>query len=327
VHATATPSRGGAQESRQRADADIGHDHPTILVGTTSWTDRTLIESGRFYPPEVRTAEERLRYYASQFPIVEVDSSYYALPAARNSDLWVERTPAGFVFDVKAFRPLTGHQTAPEVFPKDLRERLGHTDKRNLYYRDLPKEVRDEIWERFRGALEILSQAGKLGVVVFQFAPWVTYGKKSLEHLRTCAEQLPGYRIAVEFRNESWFSESRRNEVLAFERDHGMAHVVVDEPQGFASSTPAVWGVTSPEVAVVRLHGRNRATWTKKGISAPERFNYLYSEDELKEFAGPVQQLAGQAERVHVLFNNCYGDQAQRNARQLRLLLEKMHRG
>ncbi len=115
----------------------------TILVGTTSWTDPTLIESGRFYPPEVHTAEERLRYYASQFPIVEVDSSYYALPTARNSKLWVERTPAGFVFDVKAFRLLTGHQTPPEAFPKDLRDQLGPTDKKNPHHRDLPQEIRE----------------------------------------------------------------------------------------------------------------------------------------------------------------------------------------
>jgi uncharacterized protein YecE (DUF72 family) len=298
----------------------------TILVGTTSWTDRTLIESGRFYPPGVLNAEERLRYYASQFPIVEVDSSYYALPTARNSKLWVERTPARFVFDVKAFRLLTGHQTPLEAFPKDLQDRLGPLGQKNVYYRDFPAEIRDEIWRRFRTALEPLSEAGKLGVVVFQFAPWVIYAK-SLEHLLICAEKLSGFQLAVEFCNKSWFSESRRAQVLAFERDHGLAQVVVDEPQGFLSSIPGVWEVTSREVAVVRLHGRNRATWNKKGLSAAERFNYLYSEDELKEFTGPVQQLAGQAQRVHVLFNNCHGDQAQRNAKELRLLLERMQRG
>jgi uncharacterized protein YecE (DUF72 family) len=295
-----------------------------ILVGTTSWTDRTLIESGRFYPPEVHTAEERLRYYVSQFPIVEVDSSYYALPTARNSKLWVERTPAGFVFDVKAFRLLTGHQTPPEALPKDLRDQLGLIDQKNVYYRDIPAEIRDEIWERFRTALEPLDQAGKLGVVVFQFAPWVVYARKSLEHLVTCAGKLRGYQLAVEFRNKSWFAESHRADVLAFERDHGLAHMVVDEPQGFPSSIPAVWEVTSPEVAVVRLHGRNRATWNKKGLSAAERFNYLYSEHELKDFVGPVQQLAGQSRQVHVLFNNCHGDQAQQNARQLRLLMQRI---
>jgi uncharacterized protein YecE (DUF72 family) len=299
----------------------------TTLIGTTSWTDPTLIESGRFYPPEVRTAEERLRYYASQFPIVEVDSSYYSLPTVRNSKLWVERTPAGFVFDVKAFRLLTGHHTPPEAFPKDLRDQLGPSDKKNLYYRDLPAEIQNEICDRFRTALEPLNEGGKLGVVVFQFAPWVVYARKSLDHLMTCAEKLPSYQVAVEFRNKSWFADSRRGEVLAFEREHGLAHVVVDEPQGFPSSIPAVWEVTSSEVAVVRLHGRNRATWNKKGLSAAERFNYLYSEDELKGFAGPVQQLAGQTQRVHVLFNNCHGDQAQRNASQLRLLLEQMQSG
>jgi uncharacterized protein YecE (DUF72 family) len=155
----------------------------TILVGTTSWTEPTLIQSGRFYPSHVRAAEEQLRYYASQFPIVEVDSSYYALPSVRNSQLWVERTPEGFVFDVKAFRLLTGHQTPPDPFPKDLRDRLGPVDKKNLYYRDLPEDIRGDIWERFRTALDPLREAGKLGVVAFQFAAWVVYTRKSLEHL------------------------------------------------------------------------------------------------------------------------------------------------
>jgi uncharacterized protein YecE (DUF72 family) len=149
-------------------------------------------------------------------------------------------------------------------------------------------------------------------------------GDEPKDHLLTCAEKLHRYRIAIEFRNKSRFANSRRWEVLAFERDHGLAHVVVDEPQGFPSSIPAVWEVTSPQDAVVRLHGRNRATWNRKGLSAAERFNYLYSEDELKEFVGPVQHLAAQVKRVHVLFNNCHGDQAQRNARELRLLMEQM---
>lgn len=96
-----------------------------VLVGTTSWTEKTLIESGRFYPPQANTAEERLRYYATQFPVVEVDSTYYGLPSERNALLWAERTPPGFVFHVKAFRLFTQHQTPPQALPRDVRERLG----------------------------------------------------------------------------------------------------------------------------------------------------------------------------------------------------------
>jgi uncharacterized protein YecE (DUF72 family) len=285
-----------------------------ILVGTTSWTEKTLVESGRFYPPDVHTAEERLRFYASRFPVVEVDSSYYGLPSSRNAGLWAERTPDGFVFDVKAFRLLTQHQTPPDALPKDIREGLAPTTKKNLYYKDMPAEVLDELWARFRSALDPLRNADKLGVVLFQFAPWFVFRPSSLKLIAACAERLPGDRIAVVFRNKSWFASRHLNETIAFEREHGLIHVVVDEPQGFPSSVPAVWETTSPDLAIVRLHGRNRATWARKGISAAERFNYLYSDEELRELAGSVTGLGGQARELHVLFNNCYRDNAQRNA-------------
>jgi uncharacterized protein YecE (DUF72 family) len=291
-----------------------------ILVGTTSWTEQTLVDSGRFYPPDVHTAEARLRYYATRFPIVEVDSSYYGLPSARNASLWVERTPEGFVFDVKAFRIFTQHQTPPDALPKEIRDTLAPAAKKNLYYKDMPPEVRDELWERFRSALDPLRNAGKLGVVLFQFAPWFVFRPTSLDLIAACAERLPGDRIAVELRNQSWFAQQHLAETIAFEREFGLVHVVVDEPQGFASSVPAVWEATSPALAIVRLHGRNRATWTKKGISAAERFNYLYSDEELQDISGHVNALGEQASELHVLFNNCYRDNAQRNALALQAL-------
>ena len=136
-----------------------------ILIGTTSWTDKTLITSGLFYPRGAKSAEARLRYYASQFPIVEVDSSYYAMPAERNSVLWVERTPAAFTFDIKAFRLFTQHQTPLTALPADIRNALGKIDKANVYYRDLADELIDEMWARFRTALAPLGKAGKLGVI------------------------------------------------------------------------------------------------------------------------------------------------------------------
>jgi uncharacterized protein YecE (DUF72 family) len=204
-----------------------------ILVGTTSWREKTLVESGHFYPPDVHTAEGRLRYYATRFPVVEVDSSYYGLPSARNGNLWVERTPEGFVFDVKAFRPFTQHQTPPDALPKEIRDRLTPIATKNFYDKDMPPDILDELWERFRSALDPLRSAGKLGVVLFQFAPWLVYRPASLDLIATCAERLPGDRIAVEFRNKSSLVEKHLAETLAFEREHGLAHVVVDEPQSF----------------------------------------------------------------------------------------------
>jgi uncharacterized protein YecE (DUF72 family) len=292
-----------------------------ILVGTTSWTEKTLIESGRFYPPDVHTAEDRLRFYAGRFPFVEVDSTYYGLPSSRNASLWAERTPEGFVFDVKAFRLFTQHQTPPDALPKDIREALA-LSKKNLYHRDMPAEVLDELWERFRSALDPLRHSGKLGVVLFQFAPWFAFRPSSLELIAACGERLPGDRIAMELRNKSWFAEKYLDDTIAFEREHRLVHVVVDEPQGFPSSVPAVWEATSPDLAIVRLHGRNRATWARKGISAAERFNYLYSGEELQELAGSVNGLGGHAKEFHVLFNNCSRENAQRNALALRALMD-----
>jgi uncharacterized protein YecE (DUF72 family) len=295
-----------------------------ILVGTTSWTDKTLIDSGLFYPREARSAEARLRYYAGQFPIVEVDSSYYALPSARNSLLWVERTPPQFVFDIKVFRLFTQHQTPLTALPAEVRRALGGFARDNVYYRDLAPELTEEMWRLFREAIEPLKQAGKLGVVVFQFAPWFLYDRSNLEHLLHCADRLAGYRLAVEFRHRSWFAEQHREQVLRFEREHRLVNVVVDEPQGFASSIPALWEITCPAVAAVRLHGRNRQMWQKKGLaSSAERFNYLYDDNELRGFVAPIKRIAAHADKVHVLFNNCYRNYAQTNAAALHALLEK----
>ena len=180
----------------------------------------------------------------------------------------------------------------------------------------------DEMWRRFKLALDPLKRAGKLGAVLFQFPPWFYYRRSNLAHIAHCAQVLDGYQIAVEFRNRTWFDDKHRTEVLAFERDHSLAHVVVDEPQGFSSSIPTVWEVTCPTLAIFRLHGRNTETWDKKGLTtSSERFDYEYREEELKEFAPAVRRLAQQARRVHVVFNNNLRDQGIRGARLFSALL------
>jgi uncharacterized protein YecE (DUF72 family) len=294
-----------------------------ILVGTCSWTDTTLIESGTFYPPAASTPAERLRFYAQNFPIVEVDSTYYGLPSERNAALWVERTPADFTFDLKAYALFTHHPTQVRSLPTDVREALDAKarQKANVYYRDLPPELRDEMWQRFSSALLPLDSAGKLGVVLFQFPPWFMPGGESTDYiLEVKEERLPQYTIAVEFRNNRWLSEGNCQRTLRLLAENRLPFVCVDEPQGFPSSVPPLAEATAPD-ALVRFHGRNREMWERKGISASERFRYLYSQDELKEWASPIQRLAQQAERVHVLMNNCYQDYAVRNARQMAKLL------
>jgi uncharacterized protein YecE (DUF72 family) len=293
-----------------------------VLVGTASWTDKTLIACGRFYPKEATNAEARLRYYASKFPLVEVDSSYYAMPSASTAQLWAERTPAGFVMNVKAFRLFTGHRTSPTVLHRDIQAALGDRGGKNLYYKDTPTEIRDELWRRFREALAPLAHAGRLGLVHFQFAPWLLRNAVGLDHVWHCIERMAGHTVSVEFRNKTWFSADHGDKTLAFERELGVVHTIVDEPQGFANSVPTVWAVTHPRYALVRLHGRNAATWNVKGASAAsDRFNYDYGDPELEDIAASIRRLP--TLQTHVIFNNNMEDQGQRNALSLQTMLEQ----
>ena len=297
----------------------MGH----ILIGTSSWTDRTLIKSGRFYPEWAKSAESRLQYYASQFSLVEVDSSYYALPNEWTARLWVDRTPDRFAFDIKAFRLFTLHPTPLKSLPKDIQGDLPADlkEKGNLYQRDLPSELVDEVWQRFERALLPLDSAGKLGVVAFQFPPWYFPGNEQRDHILACKARLSQYNISVEFRHSSWLSDKNKERTIGFLRGNDLPFVCVDEPQGFKSSVPPVVEATS-DIALVRFHGRNRETWEKKGIGPAERFNYLYTEEELVEWVPRIRELGEKTSQLHVLFNNCHEDKAVVNARQTRLMLE-----
>lgn len=294
-----------------------------ILVGTASWTDPSLIATGRFYPPEAKTPADRLRFYAGQFPIVEVDSSYYGLPAERTASLWVERTPAGFTFDIKSFSLFTHHPTPPRALPRDIREALppAALAKRNVYYDDVPDELRDEVWRRFERALRPLADAGRLGVVLFQFPPWFLPGRASSAYLERLAGRMERYRQAVEFRAPPWLDQEHAERTLSLLSEHGLSYVVVDEPQGTRASVPPVVATTAP-VAVVRFHGRNRAAWAKREASVAEKYDYLYSEEELRGWLPGIRRLADTAREVHVLMNNCRDDQAVVNARQLAGMLD-----
>ena len=294
-----------------------------IMVGTSSWTDPTLVKSGRFYPSWANTAEARLQFYASQFRVVEVDSSYYGLPNEKTTGLWVARTPDGFVFDIKAFRLFTQHPTPVAALPREIKEALPAAlcAKSNLYLNDLPEEVVRKLWCLFESALLPLDSAGKLGMVFFQFPSWFFPGNEQQGYILECKRRLPQYRIAVEFRHGSWLNDKNRERTFNFLRENDLPFVCVDEPQGFRSSVPPVIEVTS-DLAVLRFHGRNAETWEKKGISTVERFNYLYSEDELKEWVLRIREMAAKARQLHVLFNNCYEDKATTNASQIKIMVE-----
>lgn len=296
-----------------------------IRVGTASWTDPSLIKCGKFYPTGCNSPEARLRFYAEQFPMVEVDSSYYALPSSRNAEAWVARTPDDFTFNMKAFRLFTGHQTPANALPRDIQVALAthFSGKRNLYYKDTPEEIRNTLWKRFEMALRPLHEAGKLRALHFQFAPWVTQSTKAKDHILECATRMAGYHLAIEFRHYSWFDRQNQASTLAFERTHDLTHVIVDEPQGFANSIPSIWEVTSAKLAIVRLHGRNSATWNIGGEAASERFNYDYSDQELGQIAESTKGIASEADETDAVFNNNYEDQGQRNGKTLMSILNR----
>lgn len=276
-----------------------------ILVGTCSWTDRALVGSG-WYPAGRRDAEGRLRHYAERFPVVEVDATYYALPSARTTRLWAERTPDGFVFDVKAFSLLTGHPTRAGTLPDGL-----PPDGRD-------PAVLDEVWSRFAAALEPLRDAGRLGSVLFQFPPWLRPGARAEAVLRDCAARTAGWTVAVEFRHPAWWSGEHHDDTLALLRRHGFASVAVDMAQGLPSSVPPVTPVTSRRVSVVRFHGRSPAWGTG---SKEDRFRHDYTDAELKQWVPRLRAAAHRTERLHVLFNNCCGTAAVDAAERMRDLL------
>ncbi|QKW51127.1 DUF72 domain-containing protein [Streptomyces buecherae] len=284
-----------------------------IRVGTCSWTDKALVASG-WYPTGHRDPEGRLRHYASRFPVVEVDATYYGLPSARNSQLWAARTPADFRFNVKAFSLLTGHPTRAGALPADLRPALARQGPRA----GTDPGLLDEVWNRFSGALEPLRSAGRLGTVLFQFPRHLAPGRSAEAYLRRCRERAAGWPIAVEFRHPGWWQEDREPATADLLTELDASAVAVDMALTLPTSVPPVARVTRPQLAVVRFHGRSDAWGTG---SKEDRFRHDYTPAELSEWTPRVRALAGQADEVHVLFNNCCADAAVRAAGSMRDLL------
>jgi uncharacterized protein YecE (DUF72 family) len=270
-----------------------------IRVGVCSWADETLTKV--WYPKGVSSGEERLRYYADRFDVVEANSTYYRLPDPSVVEKWVQRTPDGFTMHVKAFGVMTRHPVKVDQLPQDLRD--VPTDGRGRVDRP-PREYRAEVFRRFHTALEPLRSTGKLGGILMQFPPYVVHKPASLEYLEWAQEQLAGDEMLVEFRHGSWLDDEHREETLRFLEEHGMTYVIVDAPNtGGKNVLPTVVAMTSP-TAYVRFHGRNAETWNKRTGSAAERFDYLYPEDELREWVPQLRELAGRTETVYAMFNN-----------------------
>lgn len=326
-HTMSTSHDPGFAEARRRAEEvgataaapeRLANGHE-IRFGTASWTDPTITRGAVFYPPSVNTPEDRLRYYASRFSVVEVDSTYYALPTRRMAELWRERTPEHFTFDIKAHALMTGQPTEVKRLPAELRDALPEqlADKARIYGKDLPADLYNEVWKIFLDALEPLRSSGKLGSVLLQYPRWFNPGPESRETILESRERLGDVASAVELRNALWFSERNADRTLQFLAKHRIPFVMVDEPQGFRSSVPPVVAVTSPRLAVFRFHGRRADTWERPGVPVAERFRYLYEPAELEPWVPRIREAASEAREVHVIMNNCYGNYGTTNAAEI----------
>jgi len=297
-----------------------------VRVGICSWADPALIESGGFYPRKSMSAEARLRFYARFFDVVEVNASYYAIPDVLTVRRWAERTPPGFVFHVKAWSLMTGHHPRPPALPAELQAALParprRTPRGEIVADEFPPDALDAAFRLFRAALAPLEAVGKLGYVLFQFAPWVHWAPARLDYLASLPARLPGWTLAVEFRHRSWFPD-RADETLGALRAAGLAHVIADAP-AVAGAMPHVTAVTAP-TAVLRLHGRNAEGFLRQlrgeEPAVREKYDYLYSEAELAALVPEMELLADQTEDVFVSFNNNNRDYPVRNALRLRRLL------
>lgn len=292
-----------------------------FMVGTASWTDPTLVKSDLFYPLSLKTAEDRLRFYASHFNTVEVDSSFYALLGEKTAKAWVARTPPDFIFNVKAFAMLTQHPADTARLPNAIKELLTEKEKAQRSITRPSAKVLDLAFEMFWSALEPLKQADKLGMLLFQFPPYFICKDHNLDYLAALRERLADTQLAIEFRHPSWVQEGqRRHETMEFLRRNRLCYVSVDCPQG-PSIMPSFLEATGEQM-YIRFHGRNRETWFKKGISAAERFKYLYSERELAEQAERIRQVEG-VKRAYVIFNNCYSNFGVMNATTMAQILAR----
>jgi uncharacterized protein YecE (DUF72 family) len=263
-----------------------------VRLGTCSWADEGLVKT--WYPKGVSSAAARLGYYAERFDAVEVDSPFYRLPSPETSARWAERTPEGFVFHAKASKAMTGHEEA-----------------------DLETAFRE-----FREALEPLEAAGKLRGVLMQYPPRFKKSPEALAELEPLASLLDPLVPLVEFRHRSWMTDEERGDTLSFLEGHGLSYVSVDSPATRATNVmPRIAAATHP-VAYIRFHGRNWKMWNAKTRTSGERFDWLYSKEDLQEWVEPLGRLAQEAEEVYAFFNNNRHDYAPRSANLLRELLD-----
>ena len=260
-----------------------------VLVGTASWTDPTMTAAGVFYPTRRRQRRGAARLLRVVVPGRRGRRDLLR-PAGRADRPAVGRADAAGLHvrhqgprpdDRAGDRDAAPAEGDPRGAPgraagedPDLRQGLpGRAERRGL--------------AEFRSALAPLEERGQLGSILLQYPKWVFPSNENRALIEDAVERLDGWRVAVEFRNGSWLNEKNRDRTLGFLSERSIPFVMVDEPQGFKSSVPPEVAVTSPDLAIVRFHGRNAATWEAKNITPAERFRYLYSRDELSRVGSP----------------------------------------
>ena len=303
VAAKKTPSRNGNK----------------ILVGTASWSDPGFVE--HWYPKKM-PASARLAWYAQRFEMVEVNSTFYAAPDARMVERWCRSTPDGFTFDVKLHQLLSRHSTNVRLLPPVL-QRSAQIDAKGRV--KLTPEIEREMIEQFRKPIEILRGSGKLGALLLQLSPAFSPKMHQLSELDDLLGAFAEYQVGIELRNRNWAEGEQLNATLDFLRAHSAAFVLVDAPakKHFTIMPPDLNEITTPQLAYLRLHGRDARAYTT-GKTVASRFNYDYSDDEIGEIAQRVRALAQEAKEVHVVFNNNALDYAPHGAARMRTALGQM---
>ena len=272
----------------------------------------------RWYPKKM-AAGERLGWYAQHFEMVEVNSTFYSVPEPRMVERWCAATPDDFTFDVKLHQLFSFHSTQAKLLPPDLQRRAEIDARGNV--KSTP-DLQETLLKTFLRATSIFRDAGKLGVFLLQLSPAFSPRKHELAELERLIEMLSGYDLAIEFRNRKWASGDQLRSTIDFVQKHHAIFVNVDAPASdhFMVMPSDIDEVTNPDVAYLRLHGRNaKAYITGKTVAA--RFDYDYSEDEIAEVAQRSRKLANEARELHVIFNNNNLDYAPRAALRLRKAL------
>lgn len=288
-----------------------------IRVGTCSWTDKTLLRSG-FYPESAKTPALRLAHYASQFDVVEVDSSFYALPGADNAVRWMACTPRDFVFGIKSFAIFTFHRSRIAALPRWLQRELGMERSAWVTRDDLSSEQRLRLYEEFLATVMILHRSKRLAYLLFQFPPRWQFSPRSLAYIRRVRRVSGPLPLAVEIRNNTWLSPKNRETFFAVLRDENIAYVTADRPR--QEPLAGDWPVTAQWGSVVRFHGRNEAGWSNPRASVWERFDYEYNERELREWEDAIWERS-RAVPVFLMYNNCVSDKAVRGANLMKKIL------